>query len=240
MKTIVVGSGKGGVGKSTVCINMAVALAQQGLKVGLIDADIYGPSIPIMLGLRRMSPRTVGGQDGKEIVLPFQKFGIECISIGFFIDEAQSVLWRGPVLHTALQKMINAVQWGALDVLLIDLPPGTGDVPISLSQLLKIDGAIVVTTPQEVALVDVAKAINSFDQLQIPLFGIVVNMTGEIFGSNPSENIAARFATNLIGSIPLNHTICRCGDEGIPYAYQYRDSDFHHLIYNFEASCTNY
>lgn len=239
MKTIVVGSGKGGVGKSTVTINLAVILAQQGLKVGLIDADIYGPSIPIMLGLRRLSPRTIAAEDGREIVLPFQKYGIQCISIGFFVDEAQSVLWRGPVLHTALQKMVNAVEWDNLDVLLIDLPPGTGDVPISLSKLLKIDGAIIVTTPQEAALVDVIKAINSFDQLQIPLMGIVVNMTGDIFGASIGDSLAERFATKHLASIPLTQAICRCGDEGIPYAYQYSDSPFHHILTNFEVSCTN-
>lgn len=217
---------------------MAVALAQQGLRVGLIDADIYGPSIPIMLGLRRMPPRTIAGEDGREVVVPFQKFGIQCISIGFFVDEAQSVLWRGPVLHTALQKMVRAVEWGPLDVLFIDLPPGTGDVPISLSRLLKIDGAIVVSTPQEVAVVDVLKAVNSFDQLNIPLIGIVVNMTGEIFGSS-GESLANRLNTAHLGSIPLDQVICRCGDEGIPYAYQYRESPFHNLIHNFEVACTN-
>jgi len=239
LKTIVVGSGKGGVGKSTVTINLAVVLAQQGLKVGLIDADIYGPSIPIMLGLRRLSPRTIAADDGREIVLPFQKYGIQCISIGFFVDEAQSVLWRGPVLHTALQKMVNAVEWGNLDVLLIDLPPGTGDVPISLSKLLKIDAAVVVTTPQEAAVVDVIKAINSFDQLQIPLMGIVVNMTGDIFGASIGDALAERFATKHLASIPLTQAICRCGDEGIPYAHQYTDSPFHHILTNFEVSCTN-
>lgn len=239
MKTIVVGSGKGGVGKSTVCVNIAVALAQQGLRVGLIDADIYGPSIPIMLGLRRMPPRTIAGDDGREVVIPFQKFGIQCISIGFFVDEAQSVLWRGPVLHTALQKMVRAVEWGPLDVLLVDLPPGTGDVPISLSQLLNIDGAVVVTTPQEVALVDVLKAVNSFDQLQIPLMGIVVNMTGDIFGASNGESLAQRLNTAHLGSIPLDPIICRCGDEGIPFAYQHHESNYHHLIQNLEVACTN-
>lgn len=239
MKTIVVGSGKGGVGKSTVTINLAIALAQQGLRVGLIDADIYGPSIPIMLGLRRLSPRTIASDDGREIVLPFLKYGIQCISIGFFVDEAQSVLWRGPVLHTALQKMVNAVEWDNLDVLLIDLPPGTGDVPISLSKLLKIDGAIVVTTPQEAAVVDVIKAINSFDQLQIPLLGIVVNMTGDIFGDSIGDALAERFATKHLASIPLAQAICRCGDEGIPYAHQYANSPFHQILTNFEVPCTS-
>lgn len=239
MKTIVVGSGKGGVGKSTVCVNIAVALAQQGYRVGLIDADIYGPSIPMMMGLRRLSPRTIAGDDGREIVIPFQKFGVHCMSIGFFVDEAQSVLWRGPVLHTALQKMVRAVEWGELDYLLIDLPPGTGDVPISLSQLLKIDGAIIVTTPQEVALADVLKAINSFDQLQIPLLGIVVNMTGDIFGASNGDSLAQRLDTAHLGSIPLDAIICRCGDEGTPYAYHHLNTPFHTLIQQIEVPCTN-
>ncbi len=239
MKTIVVGSGKGGVGKSTVCVNLAITLAKQGFKVGLIDADIYGPSIPIMLGLRRLSPRTIRDEAGNEIVIPFQKFGLSCMSIGFFVDEAESVLWRGPVLHTALQKMINAVKWENLDYLLIDLPPGTGDVPISLSKLIKIDAAIVVTTPQDVAIVDVTKAINSFDQLGIELWGIVVNMSGSVFGDVDGQALAARFNTNHLGTIPMDPTICRCGDEGIPFAYHYQTSPYHEIANKIEVPCTS-
>lgn len=216
---IVVGSGKGGVGKSTVCVNLAIALAAQGLQVGLMDADIYGPSIPAMMGLRRLSPRTILANN-KEVVLPFQKYGVKVMSIGFFQEEADASLWRGPILHTALQKMVESVDWGDLDLLLIDLPPGTGDVPLSLSKLLTIDGAIVVTTPQLIASLDVIKAINAFHQLKIPLLGIVENMCGEPFGQGMARQLAERFETSVITEIPLHPHICRGGDEGVPVALQ--------------------
>ncbi|HRD55158.1 MAG TPA: P-loop NTPase, partial [Parachlamydiaceae bacterium] len=165
-------------GKSTVAVNLSVSLAKQGYLVGLLDADVYGPSIPIMLGLRRLSPREIQDNNGNSKLLPFSKFGIKAMSIGFFIEEAASVLWRGPMLHNALQKMIQDVEWGELDILIIDLPPGTGDVPISLSKLLKIEGAIIVSTPQEVAALDAKKAINALHLLDIPLLGIIENMAG--------------------------------------------------------------
>ena len=221
-----IGSGKGGVGKSSVTVNLAIALAQLGLKVGVLDADIYGPSIPIMLGLRRLSPRVTPSAEGKEKIIPFSKFGIQAMSIGFFIEEARSVVWRGPMLHGALQKMLVDVEWDNLDLLLIDLPPGTGDVPISLSQLLQIEGALVVTTPQEVAMLDAIKAINSFDQLKIPLIGIIENMSGftvpgtnevhHIFGEGKGKELARRFEAPFLGSIPLIPAIRRGGDEGYP------------------------
>lgn len=231
----VIGSGKGGVGKSTVAVNLAVALAQLGLAVGLLDADIYGPSIPIMLGLRRLTTRTIIAHDGKELVMPFTKFGIKAMSIGFFLEEAQSLMWRGPLLHGALKKMLDHVVWGDLDLLLIDLPPGTGDVPISLSQLMKIDGALVVCTPQEVAMLDAIKAINTFHQLDIPLLGIIENMAGftvpntqetyHIFGQGKAEELSRRFETNLLASIPLIPAIRRGSDEGIPASFHQADSD---------------
>lgn len=227
MRILFIGSGKGGVGKSTVSANLAVALAQQGLNVGLLDADLYGPSIPIMFGLRRLSPRVVPDADGRERLIPFSKFGVKVISIGFFLEEARSVLWRGPMLHGALQKLLLEVEWGDLDLLLIDLPPGTGDIPISLSQLLKVDGALVVCTPQEVAMLDAIKAINAFDQLQIPLLGIVENMAGfttpnnetyHIFGEGKARELAERFQTPLLHSIPLIPSIGIGSDEGYPAA----------------------
>lgn len=231
--TYVVGSGKGGVGKSTISVNLAIALAKQGVSVGLLDADIYGPSIPIMLGLRRISPRVERDSSGRDRVYPFSKFGIQAMSIGFFMEEARSVVWRGPMLHGALQKMINDVVWGDLDIMLIDLPPGTGDVPISLSQLLHIDGALVVCTPQEVAMLDAIKAINAFDQLEIPLIGVIENMAGftvpgtqetfHIFGEGKAHELAQRFNTQLLGSIPLIPAIRRGGDEGYPAAFHQGD-----------------
>lgn len=232
-KTYLIGSGKGGVGKSTVAVNLAVALAQKGLSVGLLDADIYGPSIPIMMGLRRLTPRIHIDSSGKEIIIPFTKFGVKVISIGFFLEEARSLMWRGPMLHSALQRMLNEVEWGALDILLIDLPPGTGDVPMSLAQLLKIDGALVVCTPQEVAMLDAIKAINTFDQLHIPLLGIIENMAGftppnssetyPIFGEGKALELAEKFHTELLISIPLIPAIRRGSDEGYPAAFHQGD-----------------
>lgn len=228
-RTIVIGSGKGGVGKSTVAVNLAVALAQSGLQIGLLDADIYGPSIPIMMGLRRMGPRTQAKSDGQEIITPISKFGVKVLSIGFFLEEANALMWRGPMLHGVLQKMLQNAEWGELDLLLIDLPPGTGDVPMSLSQLLKIDGAIVVCTPQEVAILDAIKAINTFHQLEIPLLGLIENMSGfivpstgdlyHIFGEGKVQELSERFAVPILGSIPLLMAIRQGSDDGYPAAF---------------------
>jgi len=222
---IAVGSGKGGVGKSTVSVNLAIVLAQQGLQVGLLDADVYGPSIPLMLGLRRLSPPKSNQQ-----IVPLTKFGIQVVSLGFFVEEARSVIWRGPLVHGTLEKLLYQIQWNPLDFLIIDLPPGTGDVLLSLSQLLKIKGALVVCTPQEAAMVDAVKAINAFNQLDIPLLGIVENMAGfvvpetgmtyHIFGQGKGEELAQRFRTSLLVSIPLVQKIREGGDEGIPCALQ--------------------
>ncbi len=176
--TLLVGSGKGGVGKSTIAVNLAVALSLAGYSVGLLDADLYGPSLPVMLGLRRLTPQHSISEDGKEKIRPFTKYGFQSMSVGFFIEESKSILWRGPLLHGMLQKMLIEVEWSPVDFMIIDLPPGTGDVPMSLSQLMPVDGAIVVTTPQEVAMLDAVKAINAFYQLEIPLIGIIENMAG--------------------------------------------------------------
>jgi ATP-binding protein involved in chromosome partitioning len=222
--TLLVGSGKGGVGKSTVAVNLAIALAEQGKTVGLLDADVYGPSIPVMLSLRRLSPQVVD-----EHVVPISKMGVRVISLGFFIEEARSVVWRGPILHDTLEKMLRDVDWGELDYLIVDLPPGTGDVQISLAQLLKIDGALVVTTPQEVAMLDAVKAINAFHHLDIPLLGIAENMAGfqapggtevyPIFGAGKGEELALRFNTPLLASIPIDMLVREGGDSGQPVAF---------------------
>lgn len=226
--TLLVGSGKGGVGKSTVAVNLAVELAKAGYSSGILDADVYGPSLPIMLGLRRLTPQHFIDAEGNEKIRPFTKYGIQSMSVGFFIEEAKSVLWRGPLLHGILRKMLMEVEWSPMDFLIVDLPPGTGDVPISLSQLMPVHGALVVTTPQEVAMLDAIKAINSFYQLQIPLLGIIENMSGftapdtgvtyPIFGEGKGSELAHRFQVPLLGQIPLLPAIRIGGDEGTPAA----------------------
>lgn len=228
-RSIAVGSGKGGVGKSTVAINLAIALAQEGFKVGLLDADLYGPSIPVMLGLRKLSPRTERLPNGKELTIPFSKFGIQTISIGFFIEEARPTIWRGPAIHGILRKMIEEVVWEELDLLLIDLPPGTGDTLLSLSQLIKPMKGLIVCTPQEVAILDAVKAINAFFQLDIPILGIVENMAGfmapetqqvyHLFGQGKARELSTRFDIPLLASLPLIPEIRQGGDEGQPSAF---------------------
>lgn len=212
-RVYLIGSGKGGVGKSTLSVNLSIALAKMGKKVGLLDADLYGPSIPILMGLRRMALQTV-----QEKMVPFDKFGIKTISIGFLLDEAQAAVWRGPLISNLLYKLLHEVEWGELDVLLIDLPPGTGDIPISLKQHTPIDGAIVVTTPQEVAVLDAWKAINAFHLLDIPLLGLVENMVGP-FGKSRGPLLADRFSTALFGSLPFLPSLQEASDEGIPPAF---------------------
>lgn len=225
---IFVGSGKGGVGKSTVAVNLTVELAKAGYSAGILDADVYGPSLPIMLGLRRLTPHHTTNPEGQQKIQPFTKYGIQSMSVGFFVEEAKSILWRGPLLHGILRKMIEEVEWSPMDFLIIDLPPGTGDVPISLSQLMPVHGAVVVTTPQEVAMLDAIKAINSFYQLEIPLWGIIENMSGfiapdtgvtyPIFGEGKGNELAHRFQVPLLGQIPLLPSIRIGGDEGVPAA----------------------
>lgn len=224
-KTLLIGAGKGGVGKSTIAVNLAIALAAKGNRVGLLDADLYGPSIPMMMGLRNLSPRT--RQDGS--VVPFTKFGVQLISLGFFIEEARSIVWRGPMLHSMLEKLLLQVSWPELDYLLIDLPPGTGDVPLSLTQLLEISGSVVVSTPQELAFLDVIKAVNAFDQLKIPLKGLIENMAGTPFGRSKGEQYASRLSVPYLGTIHLNESISEAGDKGVPFAFSETESEFSNI-----------
>lgn len=226
-QVIVVGSGKGGVGKSTVAINLAVALAQQSLSIGILDADLYGPSLPIMLGLRGIPPRVFHDQE-EERIHPFEKFGLQAISLGCFLEEGRSVVWRGPMLHAALQRLLSQVAWKNLDILIIDLPPGTGDILVSLAQLLPIRGALAVTTPQDVAIVDVLKAIDAFDKLKIPLLGIIENMSRFItpkgehffpFGEGKTSLFAERLKVPLLQTFPFLTSIREGSDAGIPAAF---------------------
>ena len=225
---IAVGSGKGGVGKSTVAVNLAIALAKSGAKVGLLDADIYGPSIPMMFGL--LNEKAKGfDRDGKTYVYPFEKFGLKMISIGFFVDQSKALVWRGPVASTALKQLFTDVEWGPLDYLVIDLPPGTGDIPLTLVQSFPLTGAIVVSTPQDVAIADVRKAADMFriEQIRIPILGLVENMAYfvppdmpekkyYIFGESGCRKFADELNIPLLGQIPIEPAIAHSGDSGIP------------------------
>ncbi|MGB5812527.1 MAG: Mrp/NBP35 family ATP-binding protein [Polyangiales bacterium] len=218
---ILVMSGKGGVGKSTVATNLALALRRLGSRVGLLDADIYGPSLPTMLGIEGHPT----SKDGKRIQ-PLQRFGVKLMSIGFLLeDPKQAVVWRGPMLHGALQQFVSDVDWGGLDYLVLDMPPGTGDVALTLAQKLKITGAIIVTTPQEVALQDVYKSVSMCKKLNIPILGVVENMsyfvdsagvTHELFGRGGGERIAEFADAPLFGQVPIDPQVREWGDQGTP------------------------
>lgn len=227
---IAVASGKGGVGKSTVSVNLALALAQEGAKVGLLDADIYGPSIPIMLGIRDERPKMmqVEGSDKGKIV-PIEKYGIKAMSIGLLVDEKQAVVWRGPMASSAIKQFITDVHWGDLDYLIIDLPPGTGDVHLTMVQSVPVTGSVVVSTPQPVAAADAKKAIMMFKQPQIniPIVGMVENMayfTPEelpnnkyyIFGKGGAKKMSEQFELPYLGEVPIVQGIREGGDSGLP------------------------
>ena len=217
---IAVSSGKGGVGKSTVAVNLAVALAQAGAKVGLIDADVYGPNVPMMMGAEHPPEQ----RDGK--IVPATSHGVSFISMGFFVPEDQAIMWRGPMIHTAIQQFFRDVVWGPLDYLLIDLPPGTGDAQLSISQLVPLAGAVTVTTPQEVALHDVRKGMMLFQKVNVPLLGIIENMSyfvcghcherTEIFSHGGGERAAQKLGVPFLGAIPIDPAVRIGGDQGAP------------------------
>jgi ATP-binding protein involved in chromosome partitioning len=225
---IAVASGKGGVGKSTVAVNLALGLAQAGAKVGLIDADIYGPSIPIMFGLEGARPKA-SQAEGKTRIEPIEKYGIKLLSIGFFTDPNQPVPWRGPMVSTAVKQLFNDADWGELDYLVVDLPPGTGDVHITVAQTFPVTGAVIVTTPQNVALADAKKGIGMFlmSAINVPLLGIVENMSYftpvelpdnkyYIFGRGGGQKLASQLEVPFLGEIPLVKGISDSGDAGKP------------------------
>ncbi|HVV04246.1 MAG TPA: Mrp/NBP35 family ATP-binding protein [Puia sp.] len=226
---IAVMSGKGGVGKSTVAANFALALARGGASVGLMDADIYGPSVPIMFGVRGERPMMTTGEGGKGMIVPLEKYGIKLMSIGLLVDEKNAVVWRGPMASSAIRQFITDVAWGELDYLVIDMPPGTGDIHLTLLQTAPVTGVIVVTTPQDVALADAKKGIAMFGQaqLKIPIIGLVENMSYftpaelpenkyYIFGKEGGKRLAEEYDIPFLGQIPLVQSIREGGDLGVP------------------------
>ena len=227
---VAVASGKGGVGKSTVAVNLAIALSREGLRVGLIDADIYGPSVPKMTDMENVQP-LVKKIDGHDVIIPIQKYEVRWMSIGFFISPEQPMIWRGPMATNALRQIAKQVEWGELDVLLIDLPPGTGDIHLSIIHDIPLSAAIVVSTPQAVALTDVEKGVNMFlhDKVHVPILGLVENMawfTPEelpnnkyyIFGKDGCKILGEKLNLPLLAQIPIVQSLCESGDDGKPVA----------------------
>ncbi|HWC03650.1 MAG TPA: Mrp/NBP35 family ATP-binding protein [Methylomirabilota bacterium] len=218
--TIAVSSGKGGVGKSTVAVNLALALHGEGAEVGIVDVDVYGPNIPLMIGARGR-PAMVANR-----IVPVQAYGVKVMSIGFFVKEGDPVIWRGPMIHSAVQQFLKDVEWGPLDYLIFDMPPGTGDAQLSLSQTLPLSGAVMVTTPQDVSLLDVRKGLQMFRKMNVPVLGIVENMAGfvcphcshatPIFGEGGGARLASEFEVPVLGSIPIDTETRIGGDTGEP------------------------
>ena len=222
---IAVASGKGGVGKSTVAANLALALARLGNKVGLLDSDIYGPSVPIMMGLATVDPQTAR--------FPLAKYGIKLMSMGFIVDPKQAVIWRGPMVHKAVTDFLTKIDWGSLDFLVIDLPPGTGDAQLTLTQTAPLTGAVIVTTPQDVALIDARKGLEMFRQVRVPVLGIVENMSyfepapGQkhyLFGRGGGPKMAEEAGVPFLGEIPIDPRVTECGDQGEPIVQKHPDS----------------
>jgi ATP-binding protein involved in chromosome partitioning len=226
---ILISSAKGGVGKSTVAINIATALNQLKHNIGILDSDVYGPSIPKMLGINE-KPKI---SEDKRLI-PIEKFNMKCMSIGFLIEQKTPLIWRGPMIIKAIKQMLSGVVWDGVDTLVIDLPPGTGDVQLTLCQKLKISGVIIVSTPQELALIDAVKGINMFKKLNVPILGMVENMSylqtksGEIidvFGKGSVENSAKENSINFLGEIPIDGAISKNGDKGVPYLIENNETD---------------
>jgi ATP-binding protein involved in chromosome partitioning len=229
-RVLAVASGKGGVGKSTVAVNLAVALARRGRRVGLLDADIYGPSIPLMFGLEGAKPETADQR-----ALPLERFGVHMMSLGFFVDRDTAVIWRGPMVMKAVEQLLTDVSWGELDDLIIDLPPGTGDAQLTLSQKIRIQGAIIVTTPNDLALVDAVKGVTMFRRVEVPVLGIVENMSyfacphcgerSEIFASGGARRECDRLGIPFLAELPLHPAIREGSDRGVPVVAGSPDSE---------------
>ncbi len=224
---IAVASGKGGVGKSTVAVNLAVALAKRGARVGLMDADIYGPNIPTMMGLDSLPP----AKDNK--MTPGEAYGVKVISIGFLVKPGQPLIWRGPMLHSAIRQFVQDVNWGEIDYLIVDLPPGTGDASLSVAQTLPLTGGVIVTLPQQVSLDDARRGLEMFRQLDVPIFGVVENMSYlelpdgsrmDIFGTGGGERLAREAGVPYIGAVPMDPSVREGGDNGKPVVISRPDS----------------
>jgi len=224
---IAVGSGKGGVGKSTIAVNIAIALAQRGARVGLMDADIYGPNIPTMLGVDRLPPP----KENK--LVPAQAYGLKMISMGLLVKPGQPLIWRGPMLNSAIRQFLGDVEWGELDYLIVDLPPGTGDAALSLAQALPLSGAIIVTLPQLVSLEDASRGLNMFKTLEVPILGIIENMSYldladgtrvDLFGSGGGEQLAEATSSSFLGKVPIDPNVRIGGDSGQPIVVSHPDS----------------
>ena len=230
--TIAVASGKGGVGKSTVAVNLADALVKEGFKVGLIDADIYGPSIPMMLAVNE-KPKVMRMGD-KSVLMPVVKYGLKLMSIGFLVEEKDAIVWRGPMASSALKQFITDVNWGVLDYLIYDMPPGTGDIQLTLVQTIPLSGSVIVTTPQDISLTDARKGANMFEKVNVPVLGIIENMSyytnpdgskEYIFGKGGGEKLSKELGINFLGEVSLNTNIRIAGDEGKPIVLKEPDSE---------------
>ncbi len=217
---IAVGSGKGGVGKTTVAVNLAVALADMGARVGLMDADIYGPNVPTMMGIKRLPPLTPEGK-----IRPAEAYGVKVISIGLMVPPGQPLIWRGPMLHSAIRQFLSDVDWGELDYLIVDLPPGTGDAPLSLAQVLPLSGGVIVTLPQQVSLDDASRALEMYRKLNVPVLGVIENMSYlelpdgtrmDIFGHGGGEALARQAGVPFLGAIPMDPEVRKGSDAGKP------------------------
>jgi len=236
--TIAVASGKGGVGKSTVAVNLAVALAKDGASVGLIDADIYGPSIPLMLGIKE-KPKVYQDKTTMKMI-PLENYGVKVISIGFLVDDNAPVIWRGPMASGAVKQFMTDVEWGELDYLIFDMPPGTGDIQLTLVQTVPLTGAVIVTTPQEVSLIDARKALKMFTRVNVPVLGVVENMsyfiapdTGkkyDIFGTGGGSSLANELNVPFLGGMPIDSRIRVGGDKGVPIVYDAPNTEYEKVI----------
>ena len=242
-KIIAVSSGKGGVGKSTVAVNLAIALKNLKYNVGILDADIYGPSVPKMMGISE-KPKS---DDGVNLI-PIKKFDIQCMSIGFMVSEETPMIWRGPMVASTIKTFVNKVLWDNVDFLIIDMPPGTGDALLTFSQEIDIDGAVIVTTPQDIAIIDVKRGIEMFKRTNVKILGIIENMTSFIsddgiehfiFGKDGGKNIAEKFNIELLGQIPINIDLGKKSDEGIPFVELYKEDKISKIFENIGKKITS-